>query len=228
MSTPLNVKIDPSWYEVLRPEFESDYFQQIKQCLLQEKSGGITIYPPGPLIFNAYNLTPLPAVKLVILGQDPYHGAAQAHGLCFSVPPGIKHPPSLVNIFKEIQRDTGLPYPRSGCLEPWAGQGVFLLNAILTVRAGQAASHAQIGWTHFTDATIRAISKEREGVVFLLWGAFAIKKRSLIDERRHHILTSAHPSPLSAYQGFIGNGHFSAANRLLLSQHQPPIDWRTE
>jgi len=228
MSTALNVKIDPSWYDVLRPEFESGYFQRIKQFLLQDKGSGITIYPPGPLIFNAYNLTPLPAVKLVILGQDPYHGVGQAHGLCFSVPSGIKHPPSLVNIFKEIQRDTGLPYPQSGCLEPWARQGVLLLNSLLTVRAGQAASHAQIGWQQFTDATIRAISNEREGIVFLLWGAFAIKKRSLIDERRHYILTSAHPSPLSAYQGFIGNGHFTAANDLLLSRNLHPIDWRTE
>ncbi len=221
----INPQIDPTWLEVLQDEFKQPYFAQIKQFLLQEKAARQTVYPPGPLIFNAFNLTPFDKVKVVILGQDPYHGPRQAHGLCFSVQHGVQPPPSLVNIYKELNLDLGLPIPNHGNLEHWAKQGVLLLNAILTVRDGQPASHSQIGWGRFTDAVIRTLSAKRSGLVFLLWGKFAIDKSALIDRSKHHILTAPHPSPLSAHRGFLGSKHFSKANELLVKQGQTPIDW---
>lgn len=219
------VKIHPSWKRVLWDEFNKPYFWQIKQKLLEEKRRGYTIYPPGPLIFNAFNLTPFERVKVVILGQDPYHGEGQAHGLCFSVPDGIPHPPSLVNIFKELQNDLGYPPPESGNLTKWALEGVLLLNAILTVRAGQPASHRHLGWEQFTDAVIKKISDLKEHVVFMLWGSFAWKKARLIDPRKHLILKAAHPSPYSAASGFFGCRHFSKANEYLLKHGIEPVDW---
>lgn len=225
-STKINPKIEESWLEVLKEEFQQPYFASIKQYLLKEKQEGHTIYPPGPDIFNAFNKTPFDKVKVVILGQDPYHGPGQAHGLCFSVADGIRQPPSLVNVFKEINEDLGLSVPNSGNLFKWTEQGVFLLNATLTVRARQANSHSGIGWQNFTDAVIRTLSEKREGLVFLLWGGFARKKAKLIDASKHHILESGHPSPLSANKGYwFGNKHFSKTNELLTSQGLEPIDW---
>lgn len=224
--TNVSPQIDASWLEVLQDEFNQPYFAQIKQFLVEEKAAGQTVYPPGSLIFNAFNLTPFDKVKVVILGQDPYHGPRQAHGLCFSVQQGVPAPPSLVNIYKELNNDLQLPIPPHGNLENWAKQGVLLLNAILTVRDGQPASHGQIGWGRFTDAVIRTLSEKREGLVFLLWGKFAIDKSALIDRRKHHILTAPHPSPLSAHRGFLGCRHFSKTNELLRQQSQEPIDWR--
>ena len=209
----------------MEEEFQKPYFREIKAFLLQEKNNGKTIYPPGPLIFNAFNLTPFDEVKAVILGQDPYHGAGQAHGLCFSVPKGIAPPPSLVNIFKELKEDTGIEIPTHGNLEQWAKQGVFLLNAFLTVRASEPASHSKIGWQLFTDAVIRKLSEQRTGIIFLLWGRFAQEKAALIDASRHHILTAAHPSPFSV-SGFYGCRHFSKTNELLRHEGYHPIDWR--
>ena len=217
-------QIDISWKEILAEEFQKPYFSEIKKYLQQEKQAGKTIYPPGNLIFNAFNLTPFDAVKVVIIGQDPYHGPNQAHGLCFSVQKGIQPPPSLMNIFKEIKSDLNLPMPAHGCLEKWARQGVFLLNAILTVRAGSPASHSKIGWHFFTDAVIKKLSDERAGLIFLLWGRFAQEKAALIDSSRHHILKAAHPSPFSV-SGFLGCKHFSKANELLLHEGYNPIDW---
>ncbi len=217
-------QIEPSWKEVLAEEFQKPYFQKIKQTLVEEKQNGRTIYPPGPLIFNAFNLTPFDEVKVVILGQDPYHGKGQAHGLCFSVPQGIAPPPSLVNIFKELNTDLGVPIPNHGNLEKWAKQGVFLLNAFLTVRANEAASHSKIGWQDFTNAVIQKLSEQRTGIIFLLWGRFAQEKDILIDKSKHHILYAAHPSPL-ARGAFMGCKHFSKTNELLQHEGYNPIDW---
>ncbi len=221
----MDVKIEPGWKEVLQQEFTKPYFQQVAGYLKIEKSQGKIIYPPGSLIFNAFDKTPFNKIKVVIIGQDPYHGAGQAHGLCFSVQDGIAIPPSLVNIYKELNTDIGLPIPRTGNLTKWAQQGVFLLNASLTVRAGEPMSHAKIGWADFTDAVIKTISSEKKGVVFLLWGKFAQDKQVLIDETRHYVLKAAHPSPLSAHNGFFGCRHFSKTNQLLVKQALDPIDW---
>lgn len=220
----VNPNIEESWKKILWSEFQSDYFQELKQFLLEERKG-YTIYPPGPKIFNAFAHTPFHEVKVVILGQDPYHGAGQAHGLCFSVPEGIKPPPSLVNIFKEILNDLETPAPTNGNLERWADQGVFLLNATLTVRANQAGSHQNKGWERFTDSVIRIISGQKEHVVFLLWGRFAQAKESLIDGSKHLILKAAHPSPLSAYNGFLGCRHFSKTNSYLVEKGMHSIAW---
>jgi uracil-DNA glycosylase len=216
--------IDESWYRVLQPQFDAPYFSDLKTFLVSEKRQ-YTVYPPGPLIFNAFNLTPFDKVKVVILGQDPYHGPMQAHGLSFSVPDGVPFPPSLNNIFKELHDDLGIVIPRSGNLEKWAREGVLLLNASLTVRAGQAASHSHHGWEQFTDAAIRALSEQREHIVFILWGNYAIAKQSLIDSNKHLILKSVHPSPLSASRGFFGCHHFSKANHYLENNGITPIDW---
>jgi uracil-DNA glycosylase len=224
-SLKINPQIEASWLAVLEGEFQKPYFTDIKQHLLEEKQQGIVIYPPGSLIFNAFNKTPFEKVKVVILGQDPYHGPGQAHGLCFSVPDGVEPPPSLKNMFKELKADIGMDIPTSGNLEKWAEQGVFLLNAMLTVRANEAASHQRIGWQTFTDAVIAALSEKRSGLVFMLWGAFAKSKAKLIDSQKHFILQSGHPSPLSE-RYFMGCKHFSQANNLLIKQGLQPIDWR--
>jgi len=221
----INPKIESSWQAALEEEFQSDYFYKLKKYLLTEKQR-YTIYPPGSLIFNAFNRTPFDRVRVVILGQDPYHGRGQAHGLCFSVPFGIKPPPSLVNIFKELNSDLGLLFPEHGNLEKWADQGILLLNATLTVRANQAGSHQNRGWEQFTDAAIRKISTEKRGVVFLLWGRYAQAKQSLIDRNKHYTLTAAHPSPFSAQNGFFGCRHFSKTNALLIRNRLSPIDWQ--
>jgi len=219
------VNINEEWYQTLENEFQSDYFQALKQFLVEEKKK-YAVYPPGKNIFKAFDKTPVSRVKVVIIGQDPYHGPGQANGLCFSVSDGIKHPPSLRNIFKEIEDDLQIPYPKSGNLEPWAQQGVFLINATLTVRDHQAGSHQNKGWETFTDAVIKALSDKREGIVFLLWGKFAISKKKLIDTSKHHVLTSVHPSPLSAFRGFFGCKHFSKTNELLAKQGDKEIDWK--
>lgn len=216
--------IEEGWYKVLKEEFESSYFAALKEQLIQEKRQYI-VYPPGSLIFNAFNLTPFDKVKVVILGQDPYHNPGQAHGLAFSVPNGIMPPPSLQNIFKEMQDDLGLPIPQSGNLEKWAKEGVLLLNASLTVRANMAASHSRLGWTQFTDAAIKALSREKEHLVFILWGNYAIAKEQLIDSSKHLILKTVHPSPLSASRGFFGCHHFSKTNEYLINNGIKPIDW---
>ena len=219
------VKIDPSWYTVLQPQFEAPYFAELKQFLVAERQQ-YTCYPPGSKIFNAFDSTPFDKVKVVILGQDPYHEPGQAMGLCFSVPQGIQVPPSLVNIITEINADLGTNIPKTcGDLSGWATQGVLLLNATLTVRAHQAGSHQRHGWETFTDAAIQALSQQRSGLVFLLWGSYAIAKRALIDQTKHLVLTVPHPSPLSAYRGFFGCHHFSQANAYLTNQGQTPIDW---
>lgn len=218
-------EIHESWYRVLKDEFEKEYFKSLRNFLVEEKTLYV-VYPPGPMIFNAFNTTPLDDVKVVILGQDPYHGPGQAHGLCFSVQKGVQAPPSLVNIFKEISSDLGLPRPTHGDLTSWAKQGVLLLNATLTVREHQAGSHQRRGWETFTDAAIKAVSDHLSGVVFLLWGNYAQAKVSLIDTTKHHVLKSVHPSPLSASRGFLGCRHFSKTDELLLAQGKLPIDWR--
>jgi uracil-DNA glycosylase len=225
--TEVKPQIEESWKENLQEQFNSSYFKSIKEFLVEEKQK-FTVYPPGSLIFNAFNLTPFNAVRVVIIGQDPYHGAGQAHGLCFSVPRGISAPPSLVNIFKEIKEDLGIPLPKHGNLEKWARQGVLLLNATLTVRANQAGSHQKKGWEIFTDAVISQLSKQRVGLVFLLWGKFAQDKESLIDTQKHYILKAAHPSPYSAYNGFFGCRHFSRTNEILRRHGLPEIDWSVE
>ncbi len=223
----MDVQIHPSWKMLLKDEFNKTYFQQLVTFLKTEKVLGKKIYPPGPLIFNAFNQTPFEQVSVVILGQDPYHGEGQAHGLSFSVPPGIKPPPSLLNIFKEIQNDLGIEMPPAyGNLLSWAQQGVLLLNAALTVRAGEPFSHAKYGWAEFTDAVIKKISDEKKGVIFLLWGKFAQEKQALVDETKHFILNAAHPSPFSADKGFFGCKHFSKTNQLLMKQGYQPIDWK--
>lgn len=221
----MDVKIEASWKEVLQAEFSKPYFQQIALHIKTEKSQGKIIYPPGSVIFNAFNTTPFDKVKVVILGQDPYHGPRQAHGLCFSVQNGVPPPPSLINIFKELQDDIGVPVPNHGNLTHWAQQGVFLLNASLTVRAGEPMSHAKIGWAEFTDTVIKKISDKKQHVVFILWGKFAQEKRVLIDESKHLILRSVHPSPLSAHGGFFGCKHFSKTNEYLASKGIDPVDW---
>jgi len=225
--TEVKPQIEESWKEILQEQFNSSYFKSMKEFLVEEKQR-FTVYPPGSLIFNAFNLTPFSAVRVVIIGQDPYHGAGQAHGLCFSVPRGISSPPSLVNIFKEINEDLGIPMPKHGNLEKWARQGVLLLNATLTVRANQAGSHQKKGWEIFTDAVISQLSKQRVGLVFLLWGKFAQDKESLIDTQKHYILKAAHPSPYSAYNGFFGCRHFSRTNEILRRHGLPEIDWSVE
>jgi uracil-DNA glycosylase len=222
----MDIQINESWKQALKDEFTKPYFQQIVAFLKTEKAAGKIIYPKGSNIFNAFNLTPFDKVKVVILGQDPYHGPNQAHGLSFSVLPGIKPPPSLVNIFKEIKSDIGLQMPADfGDLTHWAKQGVLLLNAALTVRAGEPFSHAKFGWADFTDAVIRTISDKKENVVFILWGKFAQEKQSLIDETKHHVLRAAHPSPFSADKGFFGSKPFSKTNALLVKDGNEPIDW---
>jgi uracil-DNA glycosylase len=222
----MDVKIEASWKEILKTEFIKPYFEQIALHIKTEKSQGKIIYPPGSFIFNAFNTTPFDKVKVVILGQDPYHGPGQAHGLCFSVQYGVPPPPSLVNIFKELQEDVGVPGPNHGNLTHWAEQGVFLLNTSLTVRAGEPMSHSKIGWAQFTDEVIKKISAGKEHVVFILWGKFAQEKKVLIDETKHCILKSAHPSPLSAHAGFIGCKHFSKTNEYLMSKGIDPVDWK--
>ena len=221
----MDVKIERSWKEVLKSEFAKPYFEQIPQHIKTEKSQGKIIYPPGSVIFNAFNLTPFDKVKVVILGQDPYHGKGQAHGLCFSVQNGVAPPPSLMNIFKELQDDIGIDIPSHGNLTHWAEQGVFLLNASLTVRTGEPMSHSKIGWATFTDMVIKKISELKKNVVFILWGKFAQEKRVLIDESKHLVLRSVHPSPLSAYGGFFGCKHFSKTNEYLVSKGIDPVDW---
>ena len=221
----MDPKIEKSWLEVLRPQFEAPYFAELKQFLVAERAA-YTCYPKGKDIFAAFDRTPFDKVKVVILGQDPYHEPGQAMGLCFSVPDGIAVPPSLVNIIKEINSDLGTDIPLTGGdLSGWAEQGVLLLNATLTVRAHQAGSHQRRGWEQFTDAAIRELSARRRGIVFLLWGSYAIAKSQFIDKGKHHILTAPHPSPLSAYRGFFGCRHFSKANELLASDGLQPIDW---
>jgi len=221
------VKIDSSWKKYLKSEFDKPYFHQIVTFIKSEMAVGKTIYPKGSLIFNAFNITPFEKVAVVIIGQDPYHGKNQAHGLSFSVPKGMKAPPSLVNIFKELKNDVGLTIDNNnGDLTTWAKQGVLLLNAALTVRAGEPFSHAKYGWADFTDAVIKKISDEKEGVVFILWGKFAQQKQSMIDEGKHFILTAPHPSPFSADKGFFGCKHFSKTNQFLIKSGKDPIDWK--
>lgn len=222
----MNVQIEESWKNVLREEFDKVYFQQIVTFLKTEKSSGKIIYPPGPLIFNAFNKTPFSKVEVVLLGQDPYHNKGQAHGLSFSVPDGVAKPPSLINIFKELENDLGIPPAKNGNLEKWATQGVLLLNASLTVRQNEPGSHSKIGWLQFTDTVISKISEQKKGIIFLLWGKFAQDKQSIIDETKHYVLKAAHPSPFSADKGFFGCKHFSRTNELLALQHKEPIDWK--
>jgi uracil-DNA glycosylase len=219
------VRLEASWKQRLGHWFEREDMRALAAFLRAEKHAGKVIFPPGPEIFAAFDHTPFDAVKVVILGQDPYHGPGQAHGLCFSVRPGVRVPPSLDNIFKEIQRDLAIDRPDHGCLTPWADRGVLLLNAVLTVEQGRAGSHQGRGWEGFTDAAVDALNRQREGLVFLLWGSHAQKKGALIDRHRHCVLKAPHPSPLSAHRGFIGCGHFSAANAWLSARGQAPIDW---
>jgi uracil-DNA glycosylase len=223
----IDPKIEESWKQILMDEFQSDYFAELKSFLLEEMKSNI-VYPPGSQIFAAFDHAPFESVRVVIIGQDPYHGSGQAHGLCFSVPPGISKPPSLLNIFKEIQDDLGYPIPQGGNLEKWARQGVLLLNATLTVRANTAGSHQNKGWEQFTDAVIKKLSTQKTGLIFMLWGNYAIAKKELIDPTRHHILTAAHPSPFSAHRGFFGCKHFSLTNEILKGQGKAEIDWQTE
>ncbi len=220
----VNPQIDESWKEVLKDEFEKPYFPLLKKFLLEEKQRHV-IYPQGPQIFSAFNLTPFEKVSVVLLGQDPYHGPGQAHGLCFSVPQGIAPPPSLINIFKELKSDLGIPFPGHGNLTGWARQGVLLLNATLTVRANQAGSHQKKGWETFTDKVIETLSMKRKKLVFLLWGNYAQQKSALIDSGKHLILKSVHPSPLAASRGFFGCRHFSRTNEYLEKNGKEPIDW---
>ncbi|QQR96801.1 MAG: uracil-DNA glycosylase [Sphingobacteriales bacterium] len=223
------IQIEDTWKQVLADEFEKSYFQELKQFLLTESAAQKTIFPKGNLIFNAYNTTPFDKVKVVIIGQDPYHGIGQAHGLCFSVQYGVAVPPSLKNIYKEIKNNyPDFEVPTHGCLQEWAAQGVFLLNSILTVEANKPASHQKRGWENFTDASIEALSKNKTGLVFLLWGNFAQQKASLIDEQKHYILKAAHPSPFSAYNGFFWCQHFIKTNELLLKQQLEPINWQLQ
>ena len=223
----MEVNIHPSWKRLLKTEFEKDYFKQLVTFLKTEKAQKKIIYPPGPQIFNAFDFTPFENVSVVIIGQDPYHGPGQAHGLSFSVPKGIKVPRSLSNIYKEIQDDIGIQMNlENGDLTPWAKQGVLLLNAALTVRAAEPMSHSQFGWSMFTDTVIKVISENKTGVVFLLWGKFAQEKKILINENKHIVLTAAHPSPFSADKGFFGCKHFSKTNKTLTSWGESPIDWR--
>ncbi|MCX3266411.1 MAG: uracil-DNA glycosylase [Pedobacter agri] len=222
----MSAALEPGWLAVLEDEFEKEYMKSLKAFLQEEKQNGATVYPKGADIFNALNTTPFDQVKVVILGQDPYHGAGQAHGLSFSVQRGVAVPPSLKNIYKELETDIeGFITPNHGHLTYWAEQGVLLLNATLTVRASEAASHQNRGWEVFTDEIIKALSTKREHLVFLLWGKYAQQKAALIDQKKHYVLTAAHPSPFSAYNGFFGSKHFSKANQLLIQNNLAPIDW---
>ncbi|WP_341939545.1 uracil-DNA glycosylase [Marinimicrobium sp. C2-29] len=220
-----NIDLEPGWLSALEPEFQQSYMQKLKEFLRSEKQQGKVIYPASKNIFNAFNSAPLDRVKVVVLGQDPYHGPGQAHGLCFSVQPGVAPPPSLKNMFKELNRDLGCPIPAHGYLQSWADQGVLLLNATLTVEQGQAGSHQRQGWEPFTDRAIEVLNRERDGLVFMLWGSYAQKKAQLLDSSRHLILKSSHPSPLSAHRGFLGCGHFSTANDYLRDRGETPIQW---
>ena len=220
-----DIKLESSWKARVGDYLQRDEMQALAAFLRERKAAGARIYPPGPRIFAALDATPFDATRVVILGQDPYHGPGQAHGLCFSVPPGVPIPPSLDNIYKELQRDLGIARPDHGCLLPWAHRGVLLLNAVLTVEDGHAGAHAGKGWEGFTDHVVETLNRERENLVFLLWGAYAQKKGAVIDPRRHRVFKAPHPSPLSAHRGFIGCGHFSAANQFLARTGQAPIDW---
>jgi uracil-DNA glycosylase len=226
MTQPKPGQLHPSWLEVIGDELEKPYMQALRDFLKQEKAAGKIIYPPSPLIFNAFNHTPFDKVRVVIIGQDPYHGPEQAHGLSFSVPKGVAPPPSLVNIFKEIASDLGIHMSRNGDLTPWADQGILLLNATLTVEQAKAGAHQGKGWEAFTDAAIAALNTHREGLVFVLWGSYAQKKGDVIDSKKHLVLKSTHPSPLSAHRGFFGNHQFSQINQYLIRQGQTPIDWQ--
>jgi len=223
--TTSSVKLDPSWMSVVGGEFEKPYMRNLKEFLVQEKAAGKVIYPKGDEIFNALNSTHFDQVRVVILGQDPYHGEGQAHGLCFSVRQGVALPPSLLNIYKEISAEYGVSVPRSGDLSGWARQGVLLLNATLTVQQSLAGSHQNKGWEEFTDEIVRALNDRREHIVFMLWGSYAQKKGAFIDRKKHLVLSAPHPSPLSAHRGFLGCGHFKAANDYLVAHTCPPIDW---
>jgi uracil-DNA glycosylase len=220
-------ELEASWKDKLSKEFQQPYFMELQQFLREEKKRGEAIYPPEPFIFNAFNKTPFDQVKVVILGQDPYHGLGQAHGLCFSVPPGVKPPPSLANIFKELSADVGFKRPDHGSLESWADQGVLLLNSGLTVREGKPASHQGKGWETFTDAIVKMLNEEKAGLIFLLWGKPAQLKGAIIDPDKHYVLKAPHPSPFSAYTGFLGCGHFSKTNELLIKMGHAPINWQT-
>ncbi|MEN1960521.1 uracil-DNA glycosylase [Luteimonas sp. MJ246] len=219
------LRLEPSWKRRVGAWFERDDMQALSAFLRERRAAGARIFPPGPEIFAAFDATPFDDVRVVVLGQDPYHGAGQAHGLCFSVRPGVRVPPSLDNIYKEIQRDLGIACPDHGCLLPWARRGVLLLNAVLTVEEGRAGSHQGVGWEGFTDHVVDVLNREREGLVFMLWGAYAQAKGRMIDANRHRVLRSTHPSPLSAYRGFLGCGHFSAANRYLARSGGAALDW---
>jgi uracil-DNA glycosylase len=217
--------VHQSWNDILKEQFRFPYFSDLKQFLSDEKKSGKTIYPPSKEIFAAFDLTPFENVKVVLLGQDPYHGTGQAHGLCFSVADGVAPPPSLINIFKEMKNDLGIPIPKSGNLTKWAKQGVLLLNATLTVKANTAGSHQNKGWETFTDAVIKTLSEEKTGLVILLWGKYAQAKEALIDKTKHHVLKAPHPSPFSADTGFFGCKHFSKTNEILRQQGKQPVDW---
>ena len=225
MNQAREIQLEPGWKTRLEPEFNQDYMQNLRSFLLQRKQQGAVIYPPGSLIFNALNSTPFEHVRVVVLGQDPYHGPGQAHGLCFSVPDGIAPPPSLINIYKELEQEFGTPPPRTGNLQQWAEQGVLLLNAVLTVERGQAGSHQGKGWEMFTDRVVASLNAGRDGLVFMLWGSYAMKKGDAIDRQRHLVLAAPHPSPLSAHRGFFGCGHFSRANDYLRQRGSEPIRW---
>jgi uracil-DNA glycosylase len=225
MGTKREIRLESSWKSRLQDEFGQPYMAALRQFLLERKRAEAAVYPPGDLIFNALNSTPFDAVKVVILGQDPYHGPGQAHGLCFSVLDGVASPPSLLNIFREIESDLGLPPPSSGNLQAWADQGVLLLNAVLTVERGRAGAHQGKGWERFTDRVVAELNRGREKLVFLLWGSYAMKKGAVIDRDRHLVLKAPHPSPLSAHRGFFGCRHFSKANEWLDRQGQEPIRW---
>ena len=221
-----HIKLEASWKARIGEYLQRPQMRELSAFLRQRKQAGARIFPPGPQLFSAFEATPFDAVKVVILGQEPYHGAGQAHGLCFSVLPGVPVPPSLDNIFKEIQADLGIARPDHGCLLPWARQGVLLLNSVLTVEEGRAGAHQNKGWEGFTDHVIETLATQREDLVFLLWGSYAQAKGKVIDTRRHRVLRAPHPSPLSAYRGFMGCGHFSATNQFLARQGQVPIDWK--
>lgn len=225
MEKEREIRLEPSWKARLEDEFAQPYMRELRRFLLERKRAGAVIYPPGPLIFNALDSTPFERVSVVILGQDPYHGPGQAHGLCFSVPEGVPPPPSLLNIFQEIRDDVGTPPQASGNLERWAEQGVLLLNAVLTVERGRAGAHQGKGWERFTDRVVRELNDGRDGLVFLLWGSYALKKGAVIDRSRHLVLTAPHPSPLSAHRGFFGCRHFSKANGWLEQRGRPPVRW---
>ncbi len=220
------LQFEPSWWQQLGDEFNQPYMGKLREYLKTKKKRGVHIFPHSRYWFRAFTLTPFEQVKVVILGQDPYHGLSQAHGLCFSVAPGVTVPPSLKNIFKELEADVGFTQPLHGCLIPWAEQGVFLLNSVLTVEQGQAASHQGRGWEQFTDSAIMALSQQRSNLVFMLWGNYAQKKGQFIDRSKHQILTAPHPSPLSAHRGFLGCKHFSKANVYLKQQGMSPVDWQ--